>query len=99
MTVLAFAVIVVACAVMVWLHRRLQKQLAQRLVDQSEALEGQRDAQHKQAKAFQRDLARTERAAAKTIDSSRATVDEARQINQQMHAFFRDPRVQRFLDN
>lgn len=82
-------------AIAYFANRKVEKAIAE-MREETSAREA---ALNKQAKVFVRDLARSKRAADKTIDQSRATVDEARSINQQMHEFFRDPRVQRFLDD
>lgn len=87
--------VLVLLAVAFYANRKVEKAIAEMRAETS----AREAALNKQAKVFVRDLARSKRAADKTIDQSRAAVDEARSINQQMHEFFRDPRVQRFLDN
>lgn len=75
MTILAFALILVAVAVMVAVHFRTQKKLAQAVLDRQVMLD-------KQAKVFVRQLARSHSAATKLIDQSRALHDDVRQLHQ-----------------
>lgn len=106
MTVLAFLLIVGACAAMVAIHRKTQERLADAVLKQQEALEAQRVAQYKQSKAFQQELARSDRATRKLADESRKALqdsqflrEDTQALKDSLHAVLRDPRVQRLLDD
>ena len=101
----AFLVILLACAVMVYLHVRLQRKLAQTVLDQQQGLEDQRVAQYKHAKALQREIARSDRATRKLADEARKAVQDTQRVRedtqalqQSINAALSDPRVQRLLN-
>lgn len=95
MTLLAFALFVVAVAVMVYVHYRTQNRLADRVVERerelNDLMERRAQTMDKQAKVFVRKLERTRRLADRTLDQSR-------DINQRVETALGDPRVQRLLN-
>lgn len=105
MTVLAFVIFLAAVAVMVVVHVKTQKRLAQTMLDHQQALEDQRVAQYKQAKAFQKELAISDRGARKLADQARKAIadtdlvrEDTRALQQTLNAALSDPRVQRLLN-
>ena len=105
MTLLAFAVIVVACVVMVLIHRSTQKRLADAILKQQNQIEEQAVANYKQIKAAAKQVAINDRAGRKLADECRKAIqdaqhfrDDARAIHQHIGAVVGDPRIKRLLD-
>lgn len=90
MTVLAFLVIVAACAVMVTIHVRTQRRL-------EEAVKARQAALDKQAKVFVRKLEQSRRVGEKALDSSRDAIADAKQLNAVVNEFMRHPHIKRYL--
>lgn len=93
MTVFAFAVLALGVAVMVLVHARTQKRLAGVVLEQHKKLDGQADAQYKQAKQFTKELARTQLATARVSDECARLLADTRQLHQVVDQFMADPRV------
>lgn len=85
MTIAAFALIVVAVTVMVFVHIRTQRRLEQSLIDRHKALD-------KQAKVFVRRLEVVRRVAAQAVDHSRELQAHARELHEQTETLIRDGR-------
>lgn len=91
MTLLAFLVIVVACAAMYRTHVVTQRRL-------EEAVKARQAALDKQAKVFVRKLEASRRAGEKAIDQSRVLSDDAKQLHQIVNEFMSNRSIKRILD-
>jgi hypothetical protein len=97
-TILAFALILVAIIAMVVVHFRTQRDLKYAVIARQTALD-------KQAKVFVRKLEASRRAGEKAIDDARKSRDDSAHLREDvialkdsLHAILRDPRVKRLLD-